>query len=191
MLVGVTGRAQHGKDTIAMRLVDAWGFTRKGLADPLKELALTLNPVIPWDSASWDTLEVIVKESGWERAKTYPEVRRILQVLGTEGCRGTFGENCWVDALENWWVDSGVQHLVVPDIRFHNEAAWVHRMGGILIGVHRPGYYSGVSLEHPSEKDIPFLDTDVNLSNAGDVFDLWQRVDALAADIMEGFSVGK
>ena len=46
MLIGVTGLAQHGKDTIGNRLVKAHGFRRMGFANVLKELALRVNPIV-------------------------------------------------------------------------------------------------------------------------------------------------
>ena len=46
MIVGITGYAQHGKDTAAQVLVTEFGFVRVGFADALKELALAVNPIV-------------------------------------------------------------------------------------------------------------------------------------------------
>jgi hypothetical protein len=186
MLVGVTGYAQHGKDSVGARLVDSWGYTRFGFADPLKAMALAVDPVIPYDSSSWDTLSAIVAREGWEGAKSIVEVRRFLQVLGTEGARGTFGEDCWVHALEGRIVDSEAENVVVTDVRFPNEARWLHRHSGVLIRVIRPGWPYDPA--HASERYVPELAADFVIDNGGDLADLAAKVDAIAADLEEGFT---
>ncbi|CAO0836096.1 Adenylate kinase OS=Streptomyces microflavus OX=1919 GN=Smic_81130 PE=4 SV=1 [Streptomyces microflavus] len=44
--VGIIGRARVGKDAAGQWLVDNRGYRRIGFADPLKEAALKLDPLI-------------------------------------------------------------------------------------------------------------------------------------------------
>lgn len=195
MLIGITGRAQHGKDTLGARLVERHGFTRIAFADALKRMALVLNPVITeyMDAEGLTTrLLHVVEASGWEVAKTFPEVRRFLQVLGTEAVRDIIGEDSWVQALERAIVESGAKDVVVTDVRFPNEAAFIRRHNGVIIGVERPNFDNGVPTDHPSEANVEALvwAADYVLNNDGTLADLERKLDTIGFDLTEGFVRG-
>jgi hypothetical protein len=186
-LIGITGYAQHGKDTVGASLVERYGYRRLGFADKLKELALAVNPVIPIDETdmySYACLADIVASFGWEIAKTNPEVRRFLQELGTQA-RLLLGEDVWVNALAKTLNESGVwtfesewaagypdppsrysgPPVVIADVRFPNEADYVRSVGGLLIRVTRYNedgtlYDNGLGTDHPSEKHVRDLPAD-------------------------------
>lgn len=182
-IIGITGYAQAGKDTLGKYIVENYGFTRYAFADALKKMALALNPMIAKDTdfppgtfEGWVRLVTLVQGPmpenknglGWEKAKQLPEVRRFLQVLGTEGARGTFGDNCWVDALKVKIERDSSELIVITDVRFPNEAEWIHSQGGKIIQVQRINsdftqYDNGVSVTHPSEQHIATLPTDASI----------------------------
>ncbi len=155
MLIGVTGYAQHGKDTVANLLVREFGFTRIAFADTLKRMALVLDPIVTSDREPW-RLAPLVKRVGWEQAKQNPEVRRFLQVLGTEAVRDNLGADSWVEALD--MKRNGIEDVVIPDVRFENEAHYI-QSNGQLWGVRRfvddddlrTPYDNGIGTTHPSE----------------------------------------
>ena len=185
MLIGVTGLAQHGKDTIGNRLVKAHGFRRLGFANVLKELALRVNPIIPrHTTGTLVRLDQFVGEVGWEEAKKHGEVRRFLQELGT-GVRDYVGDDVWIDALERRWLDGGDVDVVITDVRFQNEANWIRRNNGYLIRVVRrengKAFDNGVDADHPSEKQVPFLPADLIVTNDADIIDLNLKVDKVIA----------
>ncbi len=174
MIVGITGYAQHGKDTSAKVLVEEFDFVRVGFADALKELALKVDPIVSYHPDALeglmhvvnDRLSYVVQHQGWEAAKKLPEVRRFLQVLGTEA-RNVLGEDVWVHALDNTLRERmTAANVVIPDVRFPNEANYVvnHR-GGELWRVTRrtsdgTDYDNGIGTEHDSEKHVPNLRVD-------------------------------
>lgn len=159
-LVGVTGRARHGKDTVGQLLSSEFGYTRFGFADELKDMALALNPLIPVGRVSqfgdmgWEDghvtegLSALVARCGWEAAKGNAEVRRFLIDLGMQA-RERFGEDAWVNALKlklsrfefNYNDPSDRRYIgppvVITDVRFPNEAAFIRSNGGILLRVKR------------------------------------------------------
>ena len=147
LLIGLTGYAQTGKDTLANLLVQKYGFDRRGFADALKGILYSLNPILPapnWAEVGdeFGTAGVVrvkdyVDAFGWEESKKIPEVRQLLQRLGTEGGRQNLGEQVWVDGLFN--KPHGAR-LVVPDVRFPNEVESIQKRGGIIIRVNREGY---------------------------------------------------
>lgn len=192
-LVGIVGRAQHGKDTVGARLVDHWGYTRFAFADPLRSMALALDPWIPTDEmANMDAirLSVLVEYAGWEEAKKEPEVRRFLQVLGTEGVRDHLGTESWVNATGKAIAEAGLPDTVITDCRFPNEAQFIRREGGILLRVIRPDFDNGLPAGHPSEEHVDLIKVDRTIVNEGTLRELVDQVDGLAADIAEGFVPG-
>lgn len=166
--VGLTGFAGSGKSTVADYLVHAYGFTVISIANPLKEMAYAIDPII--DTSNGRSLKEIVDTSGWDGAKrNYTEVRRFLQRLGNEGVRGTFGEHAWVDiAHQKAWENGG--RVVFPDVRFQSDVDMVeaHSHSAVL-RVERPALAN--DFRHASETallDVPFY----RVNNSGGFGDL-------------------
>jgi hypothetical protein len=168
-IIGLTGYAQHGKNTVAEVFEDL-GYRPVAFADALREMARRLNPVIPVSAYyAWappqDPMRYadIVDTIGYEAAKQIPEVRRLLQVLGTECVRDIIGENAWVQALfKN--VFPG-ERYVITDVRFPNEARAVTQAGGEVWKVTRLGFDNGLGVDHPSEAHIGKLPYHVEFVN--------------------------
>jgi hypothetical protein len=187
-IIGVTGYAQHGKDSLGQYLVDHYGYTRLAFADSLKQMALVLNPLIMGysyqdhmmfqsedEEQSFCRLAGLVDQCGWETAKTVPEVRRFLQVLGTEAVRDILGQDSWVDALWLKVIPGG--KYVITDARFPNEVESIRAMYGQVVRVSRVNedgspFENGVDVTHPSEAHIASLPVDVDLvaSNLDQLF---------------------
>lgn len=163
MIIGISGYARAGKDTIAAALVEQ-GFTLVRFSDPLKKMMLALNPLI----APGLRYAEVVTASGVEGAKHYPEVRRLMQHLGTECVRTYLGQDAWVDALERT-LDGGVDY-VVPDVRFLNEAELIRRRCGLVWRVNRPGV--DAANQHISDTQLDDYKFDTVFSNTGTVKDL-------------------
>jgi len=167
-VVGITGRKRHGKNTAAEGLrslgYDVWGF-----ADEVKAAALDLDPIVVAHSAT--RLSTIVAGwGGWERAKEIPEVRYILQMLGTEVVRSR-SPYFWVESLDSRWDWAGMPLVVVADVRFDNEAEWVRTQGGMTICVERPSLGDDGDT-HESEAGISEDLVDAWICNDGTEHDL-------------------
>jgi hypothetical protein len=157
MLFAFSGLKGSGKDTAANVLVTEYGFTRIAFADAVRELALIVDPLIlledDWQPSHLMRLSQVVSEYGWDWAKrAVPEVRRLLQVIGTEGGRMLVGENVWVDILTKRFPDIADEsaRYVITDCRFDNEVDFVRNNGGKLVWINRPGL---VSDGHASESE--------------------------------------
>jgi hypothetical protein len=119
MIIGLTGYAQSGKDTVANILVNNYGYTRIAFADKIREFLYETNPM--YDSIVGEPLFVKAKvdRDGWEEAKKSPHIRRLLQTSGV-AARKVFGENFWVQqALKDVHFEG---NYVITDVRFTNEA---------------------------------------------------------------------
>lgn len=137
MIIGLVGYARSGKDTVADYLVQNHGFVRSAFADPMREALLKLDPRINVGEMLGVSLKEAVANLGWDNLKTYsPDVRHLLQRMGTEVGREMFGENIWVDkAME---IIKITENVVFSDVRYHNEADAILGAGGILWRITRP-----------------------------------------------------
>jgi hypothetical protein len=174
MNVGIIGRARVGKDTAGEWFVNERGYRRVAFADPLKEAALRLDPIVEVDNcAEYYRLSENVAEFGWERAKEDDEVRRILQVLGS--AVRAIDEDFWLrQALKKTQEanDAGVP-VVITDVRYRNEAESLVRAGFQLLHVDRPGV---PQMDHESERTLGPEDARYLVRNDGSTADLFARL---------------
>lgn len=169
-LIGLTGYASSGKDTVADIIVQDYGYVKMAFADPLREMLLTLNPMV----SSTASLQRIVREHGWNGAKKrFPEVRRLMQVFGTDVVRNRIQEDFWVKTLGQRIQD----HLlvVVSDVRFPDEAELILRQGGVMFRVERSGVEK---LNHISE-DIDAIPCSATINNDEDFEHLRKTIGGL------------
>jgi len=137
MLVGFSGKKRSGKDTAADFLVQAHKFTKIGFKDPVYDVLYALNPIIIATNSMTKRVQDVVDWHGWEKAKDmYPEIRKLQQRLGMEGFRA-IDENLLVQILAK--KGGPLTRVVVPDVRFPNEAEFIQDSGGILIRIERNG----------------------------------------------------
>lgn len=179
-IVGLSGYARSGKDTVAAVLA-RYGYARRSFAAPVREALHRLDPVISDDgltlSAARAGFADPMSPEAWDHVKTrYPEVRRLLQVLGTEVGRGMLGETVWTD-LGVRGIRPG-DLVVFTDCRFETEAEAVKRLGGEVWRIRRPG--AGPVNGHPSETALDGWEFDLVLHNTGPRSCLEQAVRRLA-----------
>jgi hypothetical protein len=144
MLIGLCGYAQSGKNTTANILTELAGFKQVGFADAIRSMALGINPVVSWGHYTREPIYYadVLRDFGYEGAKReFPELRRFLQRLGTEGMREHFGPYVWVN-LTAARIATIIGPVVVTDVRFDNEAQYIRNAGGVLWRIRRPGVTS-------------------------------------------------
>lgn len=164
-LIGITGYLRTGKDSVAKLLVDEFGYTKLAFADPLREMALAIDPYIsligvpeglglaPFENRLYSELIDMI---GYETAKSIPDFRRFLQRLGTDGVRNVLGDSTWVDLAvkraRSILRDGG--RVVFSDVRFPNEANAIHTLGGAVWRTIRPGYGGSGHVSETALDDI-------------------------------------
>lgn len=187
LLLGLTGGRGSGKDT-AFEFIDTWTRARavtacrRSFADKLKHSACL---ALGFDVEEADAIVLMdeLKDMG-EITTVIPSQsvaytitgRKFLQLFGTEAHRDLFGPGFWVDALlptftpdgydPDVWHESflGADVCVVADVRFRNEAARVHELGGLIWKIDRD---TEVSDDHVSEWGLPDADIDLVIDNHG------------------------
>lgn len=170
MIIGLSGYAQSGKDTVAERLVTEHGFERVAFADPIRKMVYAMNPKI-----NGNPLDELVDEYGWDIAKQNPEVREMLQQLGYSA-RVYLGEDIWVATALRKMSDKSKRY-VITDVRFLNEAGTIKVLKGKIWRVERPEIEA--ANQHVSEWEMNAYNFDETLGNDGTVEELNFLVDSL------------
>lgn len=180
VLIGLTGRAGVGKDTVGNILRTLCAVRTLALADPIRNM-LSVGLDIPTDC-----FERAQKEAPITRFGKSP--RQLMQTLGTEWGRQHVAPDLWTRIAEkriSGWrtqmIFSHIDGVAVTDIRFADEAAWIHAQGGRVwhIDSNRDGI-APVS-PHSSETGIDSNLIDACIINDGSIEDLQEVVVRLFA----------
>lgn len=180
-VVCISGRARHGKDTVASMMQRClWGYGAKVLiihnADLLKFMCKRF---FHWDGQKDD------------RGRT------LLQYVGTDVVR-TQKPDFWVsfvaDVLElfpNEW-----DYVLIPDCRFPNEINVLRDRGFdvLHVSVVRPDCDGGLSEEqrnHPSETAMDGTPADITIMNDGNLSGLTKSVIELIMPMYEAEELKK
>jgi hypothetical protein len=178
LIIGFTGKPRAGKDTAASRLVEYHGFTRIAFADPIREAMMQLDPYVQ----GCTRLSYVVNKFGWEYAKdNWTEVRRLLQVFGTEVGRDLFGQDVWVERLMAY-IDSqpSGHRIAITDVRFEDEAKALRDRGAFIVCINRTSEHSNdVVLSHRSETESAGILPNYVVPNQKGLEELYFRLDRL------------
>lgn len=174
MIIGLSGYARSGKDTVAGMLMGIHGYERVAFADKIRELLYTMDPLIMHGDIPF-RLQDIIESKGWEDAKTeYPEIRRLLQDLGVGG-RELIDDYLWVNAALKQFDDT--DKVVVTDVRFKNEASMIKLLGGHVWRINRINV--GPANDHISEIDLDDWEFDGVITNNSDMPNLIKQIRGL------------
>jgi len=164
-IIGLTGYAQSGKDTVANILVEKYGYKKIAFADKIRDFLYAMNPLVACSPSGY--LQGLVDLVGWDKAKQEPQVRMLLQNVGV-AAREVIAEDIWIiSALANVGVDD---KIVIADVRFENEAEILKSLGGQIWRVKRLGV-EAVN-RHISETQMDGYKVDQIFINNGTIEDL-------------------
>lgn len=146
VIVGLAGRAHSGKSSAASALqgmnfatIHVFSF-----AAPLKRMLLALGLT---EAQLYGSVADKTTPSDLLCGKT---PREAMITLGTEWGREMIGPNLWVNALKHRVGNSSASLIIIDDVRFQSEVQAIRELGGLVLGIHRPGLAS-VAPGHISE----------------------------------------
>jgi len=182
-IIGLSGWARSGKDSVGDVLQGEHEFARRAFADPMRDSMYKLNPLVTIVmDAPMLRLQDAVDGYGWDWAKENTDARRLLQIYGTEIGREMFGENFWVDQAFKGLEE--LRQIVFTDTRFPNEAQRVKDSGGTVWRITRPGVEA--ANDHASEHALDDWNFDYHINNNGTLEDLAVQVGTAVARIRRG-----
>ena len=167
MIIGISGKMGCGKDTVAKIIENNFkekDFVITHFADPLKRfcmdyLGLSYNDVYT--------------ESGKKKFNYFWGMtnREILQKVGTNALRNGFDKDIWIKIMKTEFAR--YKNVLIPDVRFDNEAQLILQEKGIVLNVQRD--YS-INDKHISESGISEKFITKNILNNGTLNDLEKEV---------------
>lgn len=147
IIIGISGKKGAGKDAVCNVLLHHFkNSVRIAFADALKEEVA---------KACGRTVRFIEENK--------PNFRLILQGWGTDYRRKLCDENYWINEWLRKVYQTTATLVVVPDVRFQNEAAIIKELGGEVWRVFRKGLESDDT--HASETDMDKFRYDTEIHN--------------------------
>jgi hypothetical protein len=197
IVIGLTGHAGAGKDSVADILVRDHGFIKMSFAAPMKDMVQDLDPIVGYDvyldcscggdECGPDVDEIrlsdlyamgyddeSIKESPW-----FPEVRNLWQRFGTEVMRSRY-EDYWIHQAMDTLMNSMAERVVFTDVRFSNESDQVYDFSNIkgnrgsVWQVSRPGLPAAYG--HASEAYAGLLGEEIQIFNSATLEELAEPV---------------
>lgn len=187
LIVGLTGRKRAGKDTVARLLALMLDGTPRKLAfaDPIRDIGRIFgfsehhmevdkeSVVEPW-GVSW---------------------RKFAQHVGTDLFRKNFREDTWL-TLMKLRIDKVLKEhddaiILIPDVRFDNEAKLITEMGGVIVCVNRPDMVASTMDAHASEAGVSHYLVDSVLVNEEGLDKLIEPVIKLVHDLEKHHTISK
>lgn len=167
-VIGIAGLPRSGKDTVAEFLLAKHGGYRYSFADPIVAM-LNAGFGVDFRNEFWtENKEKVIDVVG-------RSPRELMQLLGTEWGRKLVNKDLWVTLARAKYLQHGAG-MVIPDVRFPNEAKFV-RERGVLIHVDGP---RGVVVNtHESNNPLPRITNDLLVVNDGTLQELQAKAEAL------------
>jgi len=196
LIIGIGHKARHGKDTVAEMIVElgreqGLDFVSLSFAEALKKTtaaAFCLDPAIMFDDRKLDVLPFWSAVFGRDVTVTW-----LLQFIGTDIFRNRVHANIWALNVKRKIIDlSSIQHVVISDVRFPNEARMIIDMGGVLIKVDASERLRGEGVDtardnqHRSEIALDdFNKWDYVIDNNHTMSGLWIKVEEIFQEIKQ------
>lgn len=176
MLIGLTGKAGSGKDTVGEILRAEHGFVLMSFAYPIKQMICGLLgvPMEQWNDREWREAELPI----FGKSPRY-----LAQTIGTEWGRDCVHPDLWLNlALARRKVR---ERIAITDVRFDNEAKKIQDLGGTIIDVRgRPTDSAG--MQHASERGLREVPWVYVVENSGTLEDLARLVSQAVNWLEEG-----
>lgn len=184
MIIGIAGKAQAGKDTTA-RIINflryypdaSWEtYCDSDLPFEFEDDIVHFADLLKYVAERMLSVPVYTMQSMKGKSMKFDWLdgmtgREFLQKLGT-AVRNEVHPDFWTRAL--FIKEKNNKNLIIPDVRFPNEAQIVKDHGGILIRIERPGAGAG---EHISETALDdYRGWDIVIDNVGTLEDLYKQV---------------
>jgi hypothetical protein len=166
MLIGLSGKAGSGKTTLAQVAEQEFSFTRTSFAGTLKSeliIYLKANNYI-FDAANFygdakNKNRLIGVPDSTEIPKELIDYHSLvnMQVISHRNVMKWYGDKQRL-VNKDYWLQRFMEttdfsnDVIVDDVRYTNEAALIHALGGILIRIDWPSH--SIDDRHPSETQL-------------------------------------
>lgn len=168
-ILGITGKMFSGKDTVAEFLHFAYRNSRiTSFAYPMKQM------MIDYFGFTHDDLYTV---EGKQRYNDFWGMtnRDALQRIGTECFRNNFHADTWLKTMEVNIINNPTKLIIIPDVRFPNEAELIRALDGSILKIVRDDVVRDPKqMVHASEAMVDQIPYDMLLVNNKDRASLFE-----------------
>jgi hypothetical protein len=175
-IIAFSGGQGAGKTTAAEFIKDNHGYKIRAFADPIYEILFEMDPIIDWGEGFTKLSLLKLGLTIDEIKRRYPEVRGLLQKIGTEWGRAIHGPDCWVEYMMR--SRPRLEYTAIPDIRFENEYLFAVANNGFLVHITNPRAVV-VNPGHASEQFDTMKVADYVIENSGTVEEFQAKLQEL------------
>jgi hypothetical protein len=179
-IIGLTGPAGSGKDTVARFLCDTQGFVQIAFADPIRAGVKAMFPMLTDEHFTDRTLkETVIPDIGKSPRELMQSMGDYLRHLDPDMLliliRPRVQKLLWESSLSSLHIAG----IVVSDVRKDNEAAYLRKAGEVW-HLHRTTMaYTGLASNtrlHNTEEGIQYQSSDRIIHNDGSLDYLYETV---------------
>lgn len=178
-LIGIHGKPRAGKDTVANYLIEKHNYVRYGPSVRVKMTTAAMFDV-PIEYLDDDKMKDAY-DPFWKMTH-----REMMQKVGKECSRDIFGEDFWMRHVERFIHMMGKSEryktyagVVLADLRYANEADWVHDQGGVVLIVKRDNRPQVSNESHAAEHGLPDEYADWIIKNNSTIKQLYDSLDSV------------
>lgn len=184
MVIGISGKAKHGKDTVGQIIQELLGekWQIKKFASKLKIFAADALGVDPEVCETHEFKDALLPRRWWSNPDIPYTGREFLIDVGM--ALRKVNPSFWANALLSDYTDA--ENFIITDVRFKEEAAAIEKLGGIIIRVVRPGVES---IDHESETALDNYNFYTTIVNSGSMDALKYKVSAVISTFIEEATV--
>lgn len=165
MIIGLTGQARSGKDTIGNYLANQHGAICTSFAAPIRMFVSEL--------CGYSSLSKLEAHKDEAHPLFQVSPRYMMQTLGTEWGRNLVDPELWTKIVRRRIEVFKQQNqfekvpgiLAITDIRFENEAELIREQGGTIWHIRRPDATLAAASNHSSEAGVAVFPMDTVIAN--------------------------
>ena len=174
MIIGLGYKKRSGKDSVANRLVDKWGFQKLHLGAPIKLAARELYDLS--DAQLYGDLKDKI-DPRWNKTP-----REIFQLLSEECCRSII-DPLTLEKTLAYKYDLTKTDVVIADVRKRESFQFIKDLGGLAWRVDK---LTEITDSHISETDLDSWENwDQILLNNKTLNDLYKSVDSIMLNLQD------
>jgi len=181
MFIGISGKMGSGKDTVANHLIKSLIQMKKPVvicrfADRLKYVTAALTATSLYDQYSREGKQLV--PAGFSDS-----LGTLQQKVGM-AFREHFHPDIWIHAALGPWLDKPEMVIIIPDLRFQNEARFLKERNAVLIRLEGDPVKARANdardLNHISETDLDsYKDWTAIVANDGSLEQLFEKIDKI------------
>ena len=173
MIVGVSGHMGAGKTTVAKHIAEQNDLREDSFAYSLRLVMNAITGIPIEETYSVEDKNKMIPLFNVTRGRFLQDIGMVFR---------KYDENTWVKSVHLRWLARGKDHVILDDVRFDNEVAFIEANKGVVLRLERDPVDNGDTRDkqHPSETCLDNHPFSHVIQNDGTLDELKQKADDFA-----------